>query len=74
MVEKYEFLKYEGSMNDRLKFILSLTNKTEIEIYLKESANKSYDDIQISAFSSKSTKNQKNLMEIFKIDSSPVYQ
>jgi hypothetical protein len=74
LTEKYELLKREGSSIDRLKYILSLSDKTEIEIYLKEYATRSYDDLQMLVFLSKSTKNQANLIEIFKTDSFPVCQ
>ncbi len=36
LIEKYELLKNEGSWTDRLNYILSLSNKTEIESYLKK--------------------------------------
>jgi hypothetical protein len=39
---------------------------------LKQSSFSSYDDLQILIFLSKSNKNQKNLLEIFKTDSFPV--
>ncbi len=74
LIEKYELLKHEGSAIDRLEFILSLSNKTEIEIYLKKSAVRSYDDLQMLVFLSKSTKSQTNLIEIFKTDAFPVHQ
>ncbi len=37
LIEKYELLKNEGSWTDCLNYILSLSNKTEIESYLKKS-------------------------------------
>ena len=73
LLEKYELLKKEGSWTDRLKYILSLSNKTEIEAYLKLSID-SYDDTQMLIFLSKSTKNQANLMEIIKKDTLPTRQ
>jgi hypothetical protein len=74
LIEKYELLKKQGSWTDRLNYILSLSDKTEIESYLKKSSFISYDDLQMLVFLSKSTKNQPNLIEIFKTDSLPVRQ
>jgi hypothetical protein len=71
-INKYELLKTEGTWQDRLQYVLSLSNKTEIEAHLKESAT--YDDLQMLVFLSKSTKNEKNLFEIFKTDSLPTGQ
>jgi len=71
-INKYELLKTEGTWKDRLKYILSLLDKTEIEKHLKQSS--SYDDLQMLIFLSKSTKNEKNLLEIFKTDSLPIRQ
>lgn len=73
-INKYESLKTDGSWIDRLKYVLSLSDKTEIEKHLKQSLASSYDDLQIFIFLSKSTKNQKNLLEIFKTESLPVKQ
>jgi len=74
LIEKYELLKKQGSWTDRLNYILSLSDKSEIEIYLKKSSFISYDDLQMLIFLSKSTKNQINLIEIFKTDCLPVRQ
>jgi hypothetical protein len=71
-INKYELLKSEGTWKDRLNYILSLLDKTEIEKYLKQSS--SYDDLQMLVFLSKSTKNERNLVEIFKTDSLPIKQ
>jgi hypothetical protein len=71
-INKYEFLKSEGTLNDRLQYVLSLSDKSEIEKYLKESS--SYVDLQMLIFLSKSTKNEKNLFEIFQNDSLPIRQ
>jgi len=71
-INKYELLKIEGTWTDRIKYILSLSNKTEIEKHLKQSS--SYDDLQMLVFLSKSTKNEKNLLEIIKTDSLPLKQ
>ncbi|CAF3971219.1 unnamed protein product [Adineta steineri] len=69
-ISKYELLKHEGTWFDRIKYILSLSDKNEIEKYLKQST--SYEDLQILIFLSKLTKNEKNLLEIFQNDSLPV--
>ena len=74
LIENYEQLKRQGSWKDRIDYILSLPDKTEIEIYLKKSALISYDDLQTLVFLLKSTKNQKQLIEIFKTDALPVRQ
>jgi hypothetical protein len=71
-INKYELLKIEGTWTDRIKYILSLSNKTEIEKHLKQSS--SYDDLQMLVFLSKATKNEKNLLEIIKTDSLPLKQ
>jgi hypothetical protein len=71
-INKYELLKIEGTWTDRIKYILSLSNKTEIEKHLKQSS--SYDDLKMFVFLSKSTKNEKNLLEIIKTDSLPLRQ
>jgi len=73
-INKYESLKIDGTWIDCLKYILSLPDKTEIEKHLKESLKTSYDDLQMFIFLSKSTKNEKNLLEIFQEDSLPVKQ
>lgn len=72
-MEEYELLKKEGSWMDRLKYILTLSNKTEIETQLKSSMS-SYEDVQMLLFLSKLTKNQTNLMEIIKKDVLPTHQ
>ncbi|CAM4750560.1 unnamed protein product [Rotaria magnacalcarata] len=71
-INKYELLKTEGAWNDRMKYVLSLSNKTEIEKHLKQST--SYEDLQMLTFLSKSTKIEKNLFDIFKTDSLPIIQ
>jgi hypothetical protein len=73
-INKYESLKNDGTSVDCLKYILSLSDKSEIEKYLKESLTTSYDDLQMFIFLSKSTKNEKNLFEIFQTDSLPIKQ
>jgi hypothetical protein len=73
-IENYERLKKQGSWKDRIDYILSLSDKIEIEIYLKKSSFISYDDLQMLVFLSKSTKNRMHLIEIFKTDSLPVRQ
>ncbi|CAF3063646.1 unnamed protein product [Rotaria sp. Silwood2] len=71
-IHKYELLKIEGTWKDRLKYVISSRDKTEIEKYLKQSS--SYDDLQMLVFLSKLTKNEKNLLEISKTDSLPIRQ
>jgi len=73
-ISKYESLKIDGTLTDRLKYALSLSDKTEIENHLKKSLETSYDDLQMFISLSISTKNEKNLLEIFKKDSLPVKQ
>ncbi|CAF1012073.1 unnamed protein product [Rotaria sp. Silwood1] len=46
-INQYELLKKDGSWKDRLKYVLSLTDKNEIEKHLKESSLSSYDDLKI---------------------------
>jgi len=73
-INKYESLKVDGAWIDRVKYILSLSDKNEIEKHLKESSKSSYDDLQMFRFLSISTKKQKNLLEIFQTESFPVRQ
>ncbi|CAF0890863.1 unnamed protein product [Adineta steineri] len=73
-ISQYELLKQHGTFHDRLKYVLSLENKNEIENYLRQSLTSSYDDLQMFVFLSTSTKNQKNLLEIIKTDSLPIKQ
>lgn len=73
-IDEYERLKHIGTSRDRLKFILSLKNKNEIEKYLKEHLSLSYCDLQTFIFLSKSTKNEKNLYEIFQNGNLPTKQ
>ncbi|CAF4129871.1 unnamed protein product, partial [Rotaria sordida] len=73
-INQYELLKKDGIWRDRLKYILSLTDKNDIEKHLKQSSLSSYDDLQMLIFLSLTTKNEKNLLEIFKTDSLPTQQ
>jgi hypothetical protein len=73
-ISKYESLKVDGTWVDRLKYVLSLSDKNQIEKHLKESLTTSYDDLQMFIFLSISTKNQNNLLKIFKTDSLPIKQ
>jgi hypothetical protein len=73
-INKYESLKIDGTLIDRIKYVLSLSDKSEIEKHLKESFKSNYDDAQTFIFLSISTKNDKNLLEIFKTDSLPTKQ
>ena len=70
----YELLKTDGTFVDRIKYILSLSDKSQIEKYLKESSLTNYDDLKMLIFLSKLTKNQKQLLEIFENDLLPVKQ
>ncbi|CAF1325701.1 unnamed protein product [Rotaria sordida] len=73
-INQYELLKINGSWKDRLKYILSLTDKNDIEKHLKESSKSSYDDLKMLISLSLSTKNEKNLFDIFKNNSLPTQQ
>ncbi|CAF1192166.1 unnamed protein product [Rotaria sordida] len=73
-INQYELLKKDGIWRDRLKYILSLSDKNDIEKHLKQSSLSSYDDLQMLIFLSLTTKNEKNLLEIFKTDSLPTQQ
>ncbi|CAF1145573.1 unnamed protein product [Rotaria sp. Silwood1] len=73
-INQYELLKKDGTWKDRLKYILSLTNKNDIEKHLKESSLSSYDDLQMFIFLSLSIKNEKNLFDIFKNNLLPTKQ
>jgi hypothetical protein len=74
LISEYESLKKNGTLNDRLKFILSLKDKNEIEKYLRESLKTSYNDLQNFIFLSNLMKNEKNLLEIFQNQSLPIRQ
>jgi hypothetical protein len=73
-INKYDSLKSDGTWTDRIKYILLLSDKTEIEKDLKQSLTLSYNDLQMYIFLSISTKNKKNLLEIFQTESLPVRQ
>ncbi|CAF4467932.1 unnamed protein product [Rotaria sp. Silwood2] len=68
-INQYELLKINGSWKDRLKYILSLTDKNDLEKHLKQSSESSYDDLKMLISLSLSTKNEKNLFDIFKNNS-----
>lgn len=71
-MDKYQSLKTEGTWEDRLHYVLSLPDKTEIEKYLRNSS--SYDDLQMLIMVAKSTKNKHTLLELSKTDSLPICQ
>jgi len=73
-VETYQSLKLDGSWIDRVKYIISLSNKTELENHLKQSLTTSYDDLQMFIFLSTSTKNADNLLAVFQNGTLPVKQ
>ena len=73
-VDKYESLKDDGTWMDRIRYVLSLPDKNKIEQHLKQSSTTSYDDLVMFIFLSRSTKNEKNLLEIFQTNSLPVRQ
>jgi hypothetical protein len=73
-INKYESLKTDGSWTDRIKYAVSLSDKSELEQHLKKSSQTSYDDLQMLVFLSTSTKNEKNLLEIFRNETLPVKQ
>ncbi|CAF3513550.1 unnamed protein product [Rotaria socialis] len=73
-IDQYESLKSNGTWQDRLTYVVSLSDKNEIENHLKKSASTSYDDLQMLIFLSWLTKNDKNLLEIFKSPSFPTRQ
>ncbi|CAF1460762.1 unnamed protein product [Rotaria magnacalcarata] len=73
-LDQYESLKSNGTWQDRLTYVVSLSDKNEIENHFKKSASTSYDDLQMLIFLSWLTKNDKNLLEIFKSPSFPTRQ
>ena len=73
-LSQYQSLKNDGTFNDRVKFILSLKDKGEMEEYLRGSLDKSYDDLQIFVFLSNLTKNETNLLKVFQNESLPIGQ
>ncbi|CAF1535427.1 unnamed protein product, partial [Adineta ricciae] len=74
LINQYETLKTTGSWRDQVKYVLSLSDKTEIEQHLKKSAVTIYNDLRMLVCLSASTKNEKNLLEIFSNQSYPVEQ
>lgn len=70
----YELLKSNGTWKDRLKFIISSSNKDFFEKHLKESSYSSYDDLEMLNFLSLFNKNEKNLIEIFENENFPIKQ
>ena len=73
-IETYERLKGCGAWRDRIDYVCSLPDQSEIEIYLQKSSLTSYEDLQMLVFLSESTKDQPQLMGIFRADSLPVRQ
>ncbi|CAM4845478.1 unnamed protein product, partial [Rotaria magnacalcarata] len=73
-IDQYESLKSNGTWQDRLTYVVSLSDKNEIENHLKRSASTSYDDLQMLIFLSWLTNNDRNLLEIFKSPSFPTRQ
>lgn len=71
-MDKYQSLKADGTWRDRLHYVLSLSNRTEIEEHLRNSS--SHDDVQLLIILSKSTKNERILHELSKTDSLPIRQ
>lgn len=71
-MNQYESFKAEGTWNDSTHYVLSLSDKSELENYLKQSS--SYEDLKMLIFLSKSTKNANNLLHIFQTDSLPIKQ
>ena len=71
-INQYESFKIEDTWNDRIQYVLSLPDKSELENYLKQSS--SYGDLKMLIFLSKSTKNAKNLLQIFQTDFLPIKQ
>ena len=69
---EYELLKIEGTWKDRVKYVLSLRDKNELQKYLYQSS--SYEDTRMLVFLSKSIKNKENLLPIFKTDSVQIFQ
>ena len=74
VINQYETLKTTGSWRDQVKYVLSLSNKTEIEQHLKKSAVSNYNDLRMLVSLSASIKSKKNLLEIFSNESYPVEQ
>ena len=73
-ISKYESLKNDGTSINRMKHILSLSDKSELEQHLKKSFQTSYDDLQALNFLSDLTKNEQNLLQIFQADALPIKQ
>ena len=71
-IDQYELLKQNGTHTDRLKFIISLSDRSEIEKHLKEKSSSSHDDLQMLINLSILMKNEKNLFQIFQTDSIPI--
>ena len=69
-IEKYEWLKIHGTWIDRCKYIRSLTDKTQLEQYLKHSS--SVDDLGLLVFYYKSSKDKNNLLELANSQQLPV--
>lgn len=73
-IEKYELLKNDGTLKDRIRYVLSLSNKDQLESYLKERIVACYDDLHMFRIISIINKNDKNLFQLFQNESLPVYQ
>lgn len=73
-ISQYQTLKVEGSWVDRVKYVYSLSDKTELKQFLKQSAASSYDDLQMWVFLATMTKNSTDLLDIFRDESLPAQQ
>lgn len=71
-INQYQSIKIDGTWNDLIQYVRSLSAKDELENYLKQSS--SYEDLKVLIFLSKSTKNAKNLLQIFQTASLPIKQ
>ena len=70
----YETLKVQGTSNDRLKYVFSLTDKTGVEEYLKKTVSSSADDLRMFLFVCRWTTNTTSVLDIFRTDALPVKQ
>lgn len=71
-ISEYQSLEQNGSIVDRRKFILSSTNRNEIEEYLRNSLADSHDRLQMLIFLLNINKNVEQLLEIFRNSSFPI--
>lgn len=70
-IERYESLKIDGTSKERVKYILSLSNTSELENYLKENLFCSYSNVDALRVLASRQHDEKTLLDLFENASLP---